>query len=359
MSTATTTHDSATISVALDDLRTMRDKGVQWLLDRIADNGEPAFADQHNGYYRLPWTLAFVGEREAAACVLDWIEKFTLTDGGDLQPGPARASWTTVAATYPLSIIAQGAWLLERYGTATSVFDTLTSLQDTITGGAYWERTEVRTDGRQLLFPTAQLGLTAITMGRADVADGVNGWFETLLAAQPELPKRFYVGQNADGLITDVADRDRYNLIVDFAQPRQAFHNPGIGAAFLARFADRTATTTPSDQARSLLRLYEGATPELFNFAESTAVCKLGFGSSMLLELSPAAPLVANVLRMTQWYRDSQAADGSWAPRTFLRPDPQEWHSIEKTAEHVLWVSMMLIALSTYQRTVTPEGTTS
>ncbi len=336
----------------------MRDLGVRWLLDRIADNGEPAFATEHNGYYRLPWTLAFVGEREAGACVLDWMEKFTLTDDGDLRPGPSRASWTHVASTYPLTIIAQGAWLLEQYGTASTVFDKLREFQDPDTGGAYWDRPEVRTDGRQLLFPTAQLGLTALTMGHTDVADRVNDWFETLLAAQPELPSRFYVGQTTTGLITDIPQADRYNLMVDFALPRQAFHNPGIGAAFLARYADRTGATHARDAARGLLRLYDGATPELFNFRESTGVCKLGFGSAMLLECAPEQFSVDNIVRMTEWYRDSQSPQGAWAPRTFLRPDPQEWHSLEKTAEHVLWISMMLVALNTYTRCTLMEGVT-
>ncbi|MCB8913955.1 hypothetical protein [Rhodococcus rhodochrous] len=335
----------------------MRDLGIRWLLDRIGDNGEPAFANQHNGYYRLPWTLAFAGQREAGACVLDWIEKFTLTAEGDLQPGPPRAAWTRVAATYPLTIIAHGAWVLERYGTATTVFDTVRQLQDPESGGAYWERPEARTDGRQLLFPTAQLGLTALTMGHIGVAEHVYSWFKALLASQPELPSRFYVGWTSNGLVTDVPDSDRYNLVVDFSAPRQAFHNPGIAAAFLARYADRTGTTSASDAARDLLRLYDGATPQLFNYRESTGVCKLGFGSSMLLEAVPEHFLVNNILRMTQWYRESQTPQGAWMPRTFLRPDPQEWHAIEKTAEHVLWVSMMLVALHTYERFAHEETT--
>lgn len=343
-------YEARQVDQALDELRRMRDEGVAWLLQRIADNGEPAFADRHNGYYRLPWTLAFVGRREEAAAVLDWIERTALTEDADLRPGPARASWTSVAATYPLTIIAQGAWVLERYGIATALAETLRSYQDPRTGGAYWERPEARTDGRQLLFPTAQFGLTALAMGRTEEADRVHDWFAELLAAQPDMPARFYVGQRANGLITDVPEADRYNLVVDFRAPRQAFHNPGIGAAFLARYAARTGRADARDSARRLLGLYGGATPELYNFRESTGVCKLGFGAAMLLDLDDDPVLVAHILRMTEWYRDAQSPDGSWTHRTSLRPDPQEWHSIEKTAEHVLWVSKMLTALGAYRR---------
>ncbi|WP_156426391.1 hypothetical protein [Nocardia jinanensis] len=349
MTATMSTADNARIDEALGELRRMRDRGVAYLLERIADNGEPVYADRHNGYYRLPWTLAHVGRREEAARVLDWIERSVLTETGDLRPGPARASWTTVAASYPLSIIAHGAWVLERYDTARAVADTVDTFQDPVTGGAYWERPEIRTDARQLLFPTAQLGLTALTMGRAETADRVFGWFETLLAAQPELPRRFYVGQSAGGLITDVPDAQRYNLVVDFALPRQAFHNPGIGAAFLARYAASSGNRAATETARSLLGLYDGATDALYDFTESTGVCKLGFGAAMVLDNAPGDALVRHLLRMTAWYRDAQRADGSWAPRTFLRPDPQEWHAVEKTAEHVLWVATMLVALSTYR----------
>ena len=101
--------------------------------------------------------------------------------------------------------------------------------------------------------------------------------------------------------------------------------------------------------ARDLLRLHEGATSEQYRFQESTGICKLGFGAAMMLDLAPDRDLVATLARMTTWYRESQSPEGSWAPRTFLRPDPQECHVIEKTAEHVLWVSMMLTSLASYE----------
>ncbi|UPW08067.1 hypothetical protein M1C59_18695 [Gordonia terrae] len=342
----------------LRDLRRSRDRGVDWLLRRISDSGEPEHSDRHNGYYRLPWTLAYVGHREEAAAVLGWIENNALTENGDLRPGPPRDSWTRVAATYPGSVIAQGAWVLEHYGTATAVLDTLVASFRSDTGGAYWERPENRTDGRQLLFPTAQLGMTALTMGRTDVSDPAIGWFRDLFRGQRRLPTQFFVGQRGGQVIDEVPDTDRYNLVVDFRLPRQAFHNPGIGAAFLARHSIASGNAESAEMARSLLALYDNSTPAMFDYAESTGICKLGLGASVMLELEPGPAALRDLVAMNAWYRDSQNADGSWAPRTFLRPDPQQWHVLEKTAEHVLWISMMITALGAHVRTAQTEEAT-
>ncbi|WP_181779944.1 hypothetical protein [Pseudonocardia pini] len=335
-----------TSRAALATLEEVRDRAVRWLLDRVGPGGEPAFAAEHNGYYRLPWALALAGERGAAAEVLGWIEREALTADGDLREGTPRAAWTAMAATYPLTIIAHGAWTLERYDTARAVWEALVPLVDPDSGGAYWERPEARVTGRQLLFPTAQLGMTALHTGRTDVADAAYGWFTALLAAQPELPRRFHVSRDARGLVTDVPEADAYNLVVDFAQPRQAFHNPGIGAAFLARYGAATGRAEVVRTARELLHLHDGATEEQYRFTESTGVCKLGLGAAAVYDVAPDDGLCDHLLRMTAWYRDSQDPAGWWAQRTRLRPEPKEFHIVEKTAEHVVWVSMMITALA-------------
>jgi hypothetical protein len=68
----------------------------------------------------------------------------------------------------------------------------------------------------------------------------------------------------------------------------------------------------------------------------------------MLLYLDPDPQLVRNIVRMTRWYADSQASDGTWVHRTPTRPNPTEAHVMEKTVEHVQWVSMMLTSLASY-----------
>lgn len=330
-------------------LRLMRDRAVVWLLARLGSDGRPALADEHNGYYRLPWTLAYVGEREAASAVMSWIERHCLTNNGDLRPGPARQAWIEGAATYPLTIIAQGAWVNERYGTAAAVMDTLSSdFQHPQTGGAFWERPEARATGYQFSFPTAQLGLTALTTGRVEMASAVFRWYRRLLDAQPALPHMLYPVWGPDGLVTTVPEQLRFNGAVDFTQPMQAFHNPGIAAAFLARYALSTGDEDAQRMAQNLLALNRGATPAQFNYWESTAICKFGLGAAMLLDLAPEPQLIADIVRMTRWYADGQHRDGSWVHRTPSRPNPTEAHIMEKTVEHLQWIAMMLSSLARY-----------
>lgn len=335
-----------TIDEARASLRAVRDRGVRWLLDHIASDGTPVCADERNGYYRVPWTLAFVGQREAASEVMSWIEREALTRDGDLVPGAAREPWIEACATYPLSIIAQGAWALERYDTAAAAMDTLRSFQDPTSGGAYSERPEARKTGVQFLFPTAQLGLAALTTGHVDVADAAFQWFSALMAAQTELPDRLYAAWDAHGLVTAPAEDQVFMCITDFRRPRQAFFNPGIGAAFLSRYYMQSGEAAALDMARTLLSLSANGTEDQFNYWESMQICKFGWGSATALEVDPAGDHLGHILRMTQWYSDSQAADGTWVPSPFLVPNPTESYAMEKTAEHVLWVSMMLSSLS-------------
>jgi hypothetical protein len=209
------------------------------------------------------------------------------------------------------------------------------------------ERAELRT-GRQFIFPTAQMGLAGLAVGARDVADGAFEWFDRLWAAQPELPHVLYPSWGTEGLRTDGFRDDLDNFIskVDFRRPRQAFYNPGIAAAFLSRYSMVTKNERAIEIMRGILKLAENGTKDQFNYWESMQICKFGWGSAMAMEVDPTGSHRANVLRMAQWYIDSQRDDGSWVPSGFLVAEPNDSHAIEKTAEHTLWVQMMLASLA-------------
>jgi hypothetical protein len=195
-------------------------------------------------------------------------------------------------------------------------------------------------------FTTAQLGLTSLTTGQQDMADAVFRWYQNLLAAQPALPHKLFPVWGPGGLLTEFPEGLRFNALVDFSQPMQAFHNPGIAAAFLSRYALRNGNTTASDMASELLTLNAGGTTEQFDYRQSTSICKFGWGSAMLNDVTPREDLVQNMVRMIQWFYDSQQSDGSWTYRTPSRPEPSEAHVMEKTVEHLLWIAMMASSLA-------------
>jgi hypothetical protein len=338
--------DQKEIIAARDGLHQVQERGIHWLLDHVSVDGKPAAADLRNGYYRMPWTFALVGERETAAKVMSWIESNALTGDGDLRPGVPREAFTVKWATYPLSLLAQGAWVLERYDTALALVNTMRqSFQDPSTGGAYMEREEVRT-GRQFIFPTAQMGLAALETGQSDVADGAFEWFDRLYSAQPKLPNVLYASWGPKGLRTVADQDDQFITVVDFHKPRQAFYNPGISAAFLSRYYMVKKVERAREIGAAFLHLSMNGTEDQYNHWESMQICKFGWGLAMMAEIDPKGDYLPYLLKMAHWYIDSQREDGSWVPSPFLVPSPDDSHAIEKTAEHTLWVTMMLASLA-------------
>jgi hypothetical protein len=327
-------------------LRAARAGGVRWLLAHIGGDGEPAGAAEVNAWYRLPWALAVAGAREEAAAVLSWAEREALTPAGDLRPGAAQAPFTTGVATYPLSILAIGAWHLERFDTAGAIMDTLAAgYQHPETGGVFKERPELRATGRQDLISTAQAGLAALTTGRRAMADAAYDWIRRLHAAQPELPRRLYTATDDDGLVTDVPPELAFDLVTDLTAPRQAYFNPGIGAAFLGRYAMATGAGEARRLADALLALSEQATEAQFDHTDTVQVGKFAWGAAVLLEGGHDERYVRDLVRMGDWYADSQRPDGGWAPSAFQVPAPEDADVLWKTAEHVLHVTTMLTAI--------------
>jgi hypothetical protein len=324
-----------------------RKSGVEWILRHLDDDGKPVGAEVDNMYYRVPWALADGGERGAAAAVLSWIEEHALDADGDLRDGAPRRRSTANYATYHLAIIAMGAWLLTRYDTANAIMDLLEKdYQHTESGGAYSFRPEARTSSRQDLFPTAQLGYTALMTGRGATADKCYGWFRRLYDAQPALPDLLYATWDDAGLVTDAGDEDRFDRVTDFRAPRQAFYNPGISAAFLGRYGAATRTTPPFDLARAFLVLSERGTAAQFDHAESRQICKYGWGTAVMLECAPdGKDFLPAVERMADWYVACQDPDGSWTNSPFVTPHPTDADRLEITAELVQHSSAVLTAL--------------
>lgn len=314
-------------------------RGVAWLVDRIGPDGAPRCDVTESGHaYRLPFALALAGHRGDAARVLRWMEHRVLDARGDLAPGPMQDGFRHRWSSYPLSLIAMAAWQLERYDLAARILDTLGDFQDPEHGGAYAERPEVRVTRRQDLFPTAQLGITALATGRPDVAEAAFRWFRRLHALQPALPATLYSATDGGELITDPGEdaHERFGLVTEFARPRQAFYNPGIAAAFLGRYAAMNGSSEARELAEDFLALTTGGTEAQFDLADSVQVCKFGWGSAVMLDLTGAAEHRDHTERMAAWFIAAQRPDGSWENSPFLMPDgATEGVRLEVTAEFV------------------------
>jgi hypothetical protein len=346
---------SVEIREVVERLSRAREKAADWIVSRLGQDGEPVGAREFNHYYRLPWALAIAGRVAEGSRALSWIERNALTDGGDLRPGAPQtnwnhAGWTRDASSYPLAIIATGAWHLERFDTALAIMDTLEAFQDPETGGGFVERPEFRKTGEQDVLCTAQLGLVGLLTGRMAVADAAFGWFERFMAAQPDLPARLYLCWGSGGLVTDVPPEQAFGHWIDFAKPRQTYFNPGLGAAFMGRYYMVTRSESARRIGRRLIELSDAATEKQFEYWDTVHVGKLAWGSGSMLDVDADELYLRNAIRMGKWLIDCQVEDGRWNPTHFQTPNPTDTDALWKTAEHVLLSTIVLAALAAYPR---------
>lgn len=349
--------DDREIADAEERLIDARDRGLAWVLARIDDDGAPIDSEIYNGYYRLPWALSAAGARGVAARTLRWIEDSALDPSGDLREGVPREKFTYRAASYPLSVIACGAWHLERYDLTNLILNRLQSggFIDPRSGGLYEERVEDRKSTRQKIFPTAQFGMTALVAGRTRLARRVFRRCLELYRAQPELPERLYACWDENGLITDVAGADEmlsFDLVTDFAEPRQASYNPGITAAFCGRYFAATGDVAARELGRAMIRISAASADSHFDAAESRQICKLGWAAASMLDADPAGEsrYLGLLLEMVDWFCDCQEDDGHWYNSPFLDPDPTQGSKLEITTEFVLHLTTILSALGGLRR---------
>lgn len=323
------------------EMRASADRASQWLLDRMADDGKPTGADERNSWWRVPWALAVGGHRGAAAAMLSWAERTSITDEGDLVDGPAGGGGA-VTPVYQLSHLAIAAHLLARYDTAELLLNRIVEkYYNESTGGIFYYRDPEVRDEDCLL--TAQLGLLTTLMGRLDIAESVYGWFDRLWKAQPELDRLRLYTRWGDGALLLGEERLR---LVDFTETHQYYFQPGGAAAFLANYGARTGRREPIDLATSLMQLNIDGTPRQFDDLDSVHICKFGWGAAELLTADPAGDWERHCLRMADWFVERQRPDGAWDPSAFtLTAPPTDIDRMWKTAEHLMEVAQLETAL--------------
>jgi hypothetical protein len=330
---------------AIAAVRASRDRGVSWILNRLASNGEPVGARERNGWARVPWALAVSGESEAAAAVLAWSERGQLTPDGFFAEGPALGPGRFPA--YPMAHLAIGAWLTERSDTAVRIMNALRQMQDAHGGLPISMPGTPATDTSDLL-STAQAGQAAVICGQDDVAQGAYRWVRDLLSLQPaDAGSRFYTFRRNGNLLVEPESALAWPSITDFSRARQTFYTAGMAAVFLATFGARYGVDDAVVVSRDLLQRNIDGCEEQFNDPESVQVCKFGWGAAVVYSHDRSSDLLPHLVRMGEWFSEHQAQDGSWSPSTFLVPEPSDVDKLIKTAEHVMEVNAILAALGT------------
>lgn len=324
-----------------------RRRGVEFLLAQLAPDGSVAGGGRPRfSFYRVPWALAVSGETAAAAANLDWVERTCLGENGQIHGGVAwdgAANATT--NTYPETIIAYGAWLLRRFDIARKTMTFAAHYQDPVTGGIWMTREELGDEGRQLLFPTCQFGMSAVITGNLPAAIRVGEWLERLWEAQPELPDRLYtIWTRANGLATVIPAGENAKHYLNDARVAQQYHyNGGIAAACLSHIYMATGDERWLQLGRAFQRFSIDTTEDQFAVKQ---ICKSAWGSGLLTLAAHDDSYAPWLTRMGDWFADGQDADGGWSNTPELDPHPPLAHRIEITAEFVVHLDTLISALA-------------
>jgi hypothetical protein len=339
----------ATTAEVLARAENARRRGVEFLLKHIGPDG--SIADATGGrvtWYRLPWSLEVSGETAAAVAVLNWIERTGFGPDGQFHGGmewdPAANSTTN---TYPETILAYGAWLLRRFDIARKAIDFAARYQDPNTGGIFMTRERTGAGDPQLLFPTAQFGMSAVLTGRMNLARPTGEWFVRLWDAQPELPDCLYTIWTSDGLLTEMREGiDKRHIVQESQAPLQLFYNGGIAASFLTQLYMATGENKWLEYARRYQQFSIDSCPEQF---ETKQVCKSAWGSGLLYLATGDDTYIPWIARMGAWFADEQEADGGWSNTKVYDPNPLLRHRLEITAEFVVHLDTVIAALGAAQ----------
>jgi len=332
--------------------RTAQRKAVDFLLAHVNDDGsigEPAAAAF---YYRVPWTLAVVGESAAAMRSLTWMQQHMLTAEGEVAPAVVPPNWHRSANTYPEACVAFGAHLLRRYDLARRVMRFALRAQSPTTGGVYLSRTRQDDATPQMLYPTAQLGMAALLTGHEAAARAAGAWLVRLWQAQPELPGRLYtMWTDAGRLVTQPpAGADRRSYVQESQQATEYHYNGGIAAACLSYLYMATGEQQWLETARAYQQFSMRSTPRQF---ETKQVCKSSWGSALLWLITGEQQYCDWTLRMGDWFVAEQAEDGHWSNTPYLAPNPTLNDNLQITAEFVVHLDHIMGALSAI---VTDDG---
>ena len=333
-------------------------KGTDWLLGFMNVDGSigPIDEPERIYYYRVPWAFALMGEISSADRALDWVSRHMFSVDGEVEGHSPRGLFDTLYGSYPLACLLIAAVMRQRFSLVIPGARCLATWQDPESGGFYNNRQDMTETGEQVLFPTAQGGMTLLQLGQIEAARKAGVWFRRLWELQPDIEHRLYaVFSRAKGLVTgadasesagswssDLPEHE-FVYVTKKDEPWQAHFNGGIAAAFLTQLHTATGKAEWLDLARGYQEF--SMTTNECQF-QSMQVCKSGWGSGMLYVATREARYQDWTVRMGDWFVEHQLEDGHWENTKHWTPIPTVSNNIEITAEFVMHLANIISYLS-------------
>ena len=191
---------------------------------------------------------------------------------------------------------------------------------------------------------TVGSGLACIATGDMDSALGVYRYLVSLWEQQDELPDRLYynMSRRTGKVIREFPPEERlWNVVVAQDAVMQRWTVGGIASAFLCRLYMSDPNPDYIGLARQYMQFSMESTDGQFEFAP---VCKSGWGSSLLYQVTGDDQYRDWTVRMGDWFADTQSADGSWSDS--FPYDGKVSSQIHLIAEFVAHVDNIIAGLS-------------
>jgi hypothetical protein len=323
----------------LEAYQQSKQRGVQWLLERLNPDGSIGPVDAGFNYYRVPWSFIISGETTHAVRLCDWVRRNQIAENRDFTGVSPRGLETWA---YENAVFILGAHIGRQFDLSYRGYDRLMDHFDAASGGFrhHPDGTGIAADEN---IPTvAQCGKTALMVGDLATAERVGEWFKRLWDAQPALPDRLFYVWSADtqSLVTDYPAERAGAYVVEAQGERQRFTCGGIAAAFLVRLYQATGNEMWLALAKDYQAFAMNSTERQF---EVPQVCKTGWGSALLYEATREEQYRAWTIRVGDYYLATQHADGHWTNKP---PYDDFANQITVTAEFVLHLDTLIGALS-------------
>ncbi|WP_068083976.1 hypothetical protein [Novosphingobium rosa] len=326
-----------------------RDRATEWLKGQVAADGKPGDSEDRNGWMRLPWGLAICGRSEIGAAAARWVEINQLQPGGAFKPFPLTGqAYVEQYPHYWLGTFVVGAWLVGRQDLALRSMRWLASAQSP-SGGMPMLLPGANGQPVDDILSTGQVGLAALVCGAHDVAHKCADWMMRIAEQNAAETMTFYACMQGADLCTEPDPSANWASVIRFDQPRQAYYPPGMGAVFLANYARIHDHPQALQAARRLLAFNMRGHEAQFTDIASVQACKFGWAVGEMHLTDPDGGWYLWVERMTEWFIQRQAPDGSWGPSRFSDTEPTLADRMIKTAEHVMELTVLMRALASEQ----------
>ena len=293
----------------LDAYRQARRRGVEYILKYVNSDGSVGPPEKGFFYYRTPWALATAGETEAATRLCDWVRRNQFAENGDFTGVSARplVDW----CLYMNGLMVVGAHILQQFDLSQSGIDYILAYQDPLSGGFYnYGGSSGHSDKEDIPY-NCGVGLACLMTGRIEAAERVAIWLQRMWSLQPDLPDALYFIYSAkkQDLVTEFPQDQAKQYVLRAQEPRQRFTVGGIGAAFLARLYQ----ARPRPEYLHLARKYQDfAMNQTDRQFEVTTVCKVGWGASLLYQITQEEIYGEWAVRVGDYFVETQSAEGHW-----------------------------------------------